>query len=448
MPSISGTGPEVSPLALPPLSPQPHASAHARMNRREFTPWTIDGRGRAVTRATVRPVRPPAQRTLSACALVIVLAACRRGDATRAPAEAASESAGAQGLGAATGLSGQVVTAGDEGLAPALALRRAQGLAAMDAGRHDRAREAFAAVLDASPGNLATQALYDAATQAMLAEQSRASERLAGREATPLAAPPWDYALRRPAPIEPGPAPKLVLASESRDASRDDAQWLAHNGLSLPEYEVPNPMGGDPGNLPPTIAPTFGKFLLVQAIRQEGLAILFYGPDYAGGRFVAIQREDTAEIVALLDFEAYARPAGERQSGEQRATWAQLVGTVLLVSHGHVGPARRAGGPDGYITALDVGTGELLWRSAPRVAGAANFVVHGGHVFAGYGEADEPAYVHVLDATTGKTVGKTRLRGGPDYLFLRSGELLVRCDGTDYVFELQQGGANGREVLR
>jgi hypothetical protein len=260
-----------------------------------------------------------------------------------------------------------------------------------------------------------------------------------------LAAPPWQYTLRRPLAVGRGGAePRLALVSEARGTGSDDAEWLERNGLALPEYEVPNPMHGDPGALPPTIAPSFGKFLLVQAIHQDGHNILFYGPDYSGGRFVAVQREDTAEIVALLDFEAYtlapAGPAGERRFVEQRAIWAVLAGGALLVSHAHRSPARSSKGDNAYITAIDLASGELLWRSAPLVANAADFVVEGGHVFTGYGFTDEPSHLHVLELATGKAVGKQRLRSSPDYLFVKTGKLWVRCDDTDYVFELHQGG--------
>jgi len=370
---------------------------------------------------------------------MIVLAACHRGDRPQAPAAATGDHPGGPGGGvggsATTSSLGQVVTTGGEGLPPALAQRRAQGIAAMDGGRHDLARQAFAEVLDEVPGNLATQALYDSATAAMLAVQSQTGEWFAGRAAMPLRAPPWSYTLRRPAPIEVGPPPTLVPVSETRNAIADDAEWLARNGLALPEYEVPNPMRGDPGTLPPTIPPTFGKYLLVQAIHQDGFNILFYGPDYAGGRFVAVQREDTAEIVALFDFEAYAHAPGERQFVEQRATWAALAGPVLLVSHAQGSYAPGAKGDHAYITALDVDSGELLWRSAPEVAGAADFLVHRGHVLTGYGD-----HLFVLDAATGKTLSKTRVKSGPDYLFLQAGKLLVRCYDTDYVFELRHGG--------
>lgn len=330
------------------------------------------------------------------------------------------------------------------GLTAALAERRAQGLAALDAGRFDVARQAFAEVLDASPGNLATQALYDAATQAMLAAQSQAGAEFANRSATILPAPPWTYTLRRKVPAAGAKGLRLVQVAERRNAVTDVDEWLVRNDIVLPEYEVPNPMRGEPGALPPTIPPTFGKFLLVQAIKQDGLNILFYGPDYSGGRFVAVQRADSAEIVAFFDFDAWAFAPealpGERQFVEQRANWAAVEGEVLYVAHGHRTYAKSSKGANAYISALDLRTGELLWRSAPLVANAANFVIRGGHVITGYGFTAEPDFLYVLDRATGKTLEKVKVKSGPEYLFVRDGKLYVRCYDVDYEFALREGG--------
>lgn len=329
------------------------------------------------------------------------------------------------------------------GLPAALAELRAQGLAALDAGRFDVARERFAAVLEGSPGNLATQALYDAATQAMLTAQSEAGAAFANRDATVLAAPPWQYTLRTRVAAPSGPAPRLVPVAEAKNAVTDVEEWMARNALALPEYEVPNPMRGEPGALPPTIPPTFGKHLLVQAIKQDGLNILFYGPDYSGGRFVAVQREG-GEIVAFFDFEAWAYApealAGERQFVEQRAAWAVVEGDVLYVSHGHRTYAKSSKGANAYVSALDLRTGALLWRSAPLVAGAANFVIVGGHILTGYGFTAEPDFLYVLERASGRTVAKTKLKSGPEYIFVRGGQVFVRCYDVDYVFALREGG--------
>jgi outer membrane protein assembly factor BamB len=276
----------------------------------------------------------------------------------------------------------------------------------------------------------------------MLAAQQESAAAFANRNATVVAAPPWDYTLRKKVAALAGPAPTLKLVSEAKNAITDDADWFARHQVELQEYEVPNPMRGEPGNLPPSIPPTYGKFLLVQAVRQADLNVLFYGPDYSGGRFVAVQRG--GEIVALLDFAAWEfapeMEPGERMFVDQRASWAAVDGGVLYVSHGHRTYAKSSKGKNAYVSALDLASGELLWRSAPLVANSANFVIAGGHIVAGYGFTAEPDFLYVLDRSTGKTVGKTKVKSGPDYLFLRSGKLYVRCYDTDYVFELRQGG--------
>lgn len=381
--------------------------------------------------------------------LVLALAACRPAGPTVAPVQAAAVTTPAAPPRSAPvepvpAVPVQAVPAvAGPGLPAALAELRAQGLAAIDAGRFDVARERFAAVLEGAPGNLATQALYDAATQAMLAAQSEAGAAFADRSPTLLAPPPWQYTLRREVAAPRGPSPKLVQVTEAKNAVTDVDEWLTRNNLALPEYEVPNPMRGEPGALPPTIPPTFGKHLLVQAIKQDGLNILFYGPDYAGGRFVAVQR-DGGELVAFFDFEAWAyapeAAPGERRFVEQRAAWAVVDGDVLYVSHGHRTYAKSSKGANAYISALDLRTGELLWRSAPLVANAANFVIVGGYILTGYGFTAEPDFLYVLERARGRTVGKTKLKSGPDYIFVRDGRVFVRCYDADYEFALKEGG--------
>lgn len=342
----------------------------------------------------------------------------------------------------ATSPSGQVAVHGRGApLPPALADARARGLEAMDAGRFDLARQAFAEVLDGSPGNLATQALHDAATAAMLAAQQDSAAAFANLSPIVVAAPPWDHTVRRPVPVPALPAPKLVLAGQARNAIIDHEDWFTRNQLTLPEYEVPNPMRNQPGTLPPSIPPTFGKFLLVQAIRQDPYDILFYGADYSGGRFVAVQRAGSGELVTFLDFAAWEFAPevapGERMFVDQRAIWAAIDGGVLYLAFGHSTYARSSRGRNAYLSALDLATGELLWRSAPLVANASTFVLLPGHIVTGYGFTDEPDHLFVLDRATGKTLSKVKLKSGPSYILPRDGRLHVRCYDQDYVFTLQ-----------
>ena len=122
---------------------------------------------------------------------------------------------------------------------------------------------------------------------------------------------------------------------------------------------------------------------------------------------------------------------------DQGAQWAEVKDGVLYISHGHGTYARSSKGMTAYVTALDVATGELRWRSPPLVAGAGNFIVHGGHILTGYGFTAEPDHVIVLDRRDGKVTSKARVASAPQYLFLRDRRLFVRTYDMNYQFDLR-----------
>jgi len=292
------------------------------------------------------------------------------------------------------------------------AAHRARGLTALDAGQYHLARAAFAASLAAAPDNLASLALLDAATQALLASQSAAAEAFARVRPTVVAAPPPRATVVREAPVSARPSIiKLVQVRVTVDPRPDDSAWLRDHDAELPELEVPNPMRGEPGNLPPGVAPLWGTHVLVQAISRPPHTILFYGPDYRGGRHIAVLAGNRR--LGFLDLTACERPA----------TWAEVADGVLLVTLGDDDTA--------YVAALELTTGELLWRSEPGVASAANFVVHGAHLLTARDDA-----LFVLDRRTGATLATHPLTGSPQYLLVRGRRLAVRTDAADHEFVL------------
>ena len=298
------------------------------------------------------------------------------------------------------------------------ATHRARGLVALDAGQFHLARAAFAASLAAAPDNLATRVLLDAATRALLASQQAAVDAFSAARPTVLLAPPAQAAVIREAPATTrGPTIRKLVQLRVDDGPRaDDTTWLRDHNFKLPELEVPNPMRGEPGDLPPGISPMFGTRVLVQAIAGPTHTLLFYGPDYRGGRFVAVLAA-AGERLAFFDLAAYQLPA----------TWAEVVDGVLLVT---------LGDDDGaYVVALELTTGALLWRSDPGLASAANFVVDGAHLLTARGGAS-PA-VFVLDRRTGAVHTSHSLAGEPAYLLIHARRLSVRTDVADHEFELK-----------
>ena len=89
----------------------------------------------------------------------------------------------------------------------------------------------------------------------------------------------------------------------------------------------------------------------------------------------------------------------------QAIRWAQQVGNVLYVSTAHRTYAASSGGRNAYLTAIDVGSRVLPWRSAPLVANADTFEVVGDRIVAGYGFTAEPDRLYLLDRGTGAVTG-------------------------------------------
>lgn len=330
-------------------------------------------------------------------------------------------------------------------LTPADAAARQAVIDAIDAGRYDLALERLQPLLARYPDNLVVAALAAAAHVGLEASgqtnaQKSAQVDLEGRTPLRLARPPFAYTLRRPAPGPSGRAPRLRKRSEARNQITDDAAWFQRNQVALPTLEVPNPNRGRAGQVPPEIPTTYAGNILVKAIARGDHTILLYGPDYSGGRYLAVLGPNL-EILALLDFDAYlwppSFPESERQFVDEPIHWAEVVDGVLYVSNGHRTYARSSRGQNAYITAIDLQSGELLWRSQPLIANAANFVIRGGAILSGYGFTAEPDFLFVLDRASGRVLSKVKVASGPDYLIEKDGDLLVRTYDHDYVFAIE-----------
>jgi hypothetical protein len=319
--------------------------------------------------------------------------------------------------------------------------RRAEGIAALDAGRFDEAKRIFGELLDRHPGNVAVASLYEGASIALGQAQQEAAIELANLTPLRLSPAPFSYTKVRNAPVRQGARPpKLIKAVERRNQITDDERWFRDNGLTMPTWEIPNPMRNIEGNLPPEIPPSFGNDRIVEAIRDQGRAILMYASDYSGGRYVLVL-DRNRKVVSAFDFASWSRAPKDRPSEsmftEQRVNWALVRDGVLFVSTGHRTYAKSSGGQNAYISAVNLETGELYWRSAPLVANAANFVLHDGYIITGYGFTAEPDFMYVLDAKTGKTVSKVKVRSGPSVILEKGGRLFVRTYDMDYVFDLK-----------
>ncbi len=253
---------------------------------------------------------------------------------------------------------------------------------------------------------------------------------------TKLPPPPW----RRFGPPGGSSRIRLTLASSSQNGITDERAWFARNRLDLSEDRVPGPLDGDiPLHPLPRGTPTsFRGRRLVRAIRQPSRLFLVYGRNFSAGRYLVARTAGTS--VYGFDFVNYAyapRPVpGEKQFAYQAPTWATEIEGVLVVSNSHATYARSSRGQNAYVTAVDLPTGKLRWRSRPLVSNSESFAVVKDAIVTGYGFTNEPDFLYVLDRRTGAVVQRLPLPSSPEYVIAKGDRVYVRTYDHDVVFRV------------
>lgn len=234
--------------------------------------------------------------------------------------------------------------------------------------------------------------------------------------------------------------PVLKQISAKANDIIDHQKWISENGIEPLFLAVPNSISGAPGDLPPSVPARAGDMILVRAFRDEATGYAIYGEDFSAGPFLTLWTPDFGSLVGQFDFSPYRNSpkvvAGDENYVDQATRYATVVDGVLYVSHAHNTYAKSSMGMNAYITAVEVATGKLLWRSAPLVSNGESFIIKGDGIICGYGFTDEQDYLYVLDRHTGKTVSKTLVKSGPERLALLGDILHVRTYNTDYQFRV------------
>jgi hypothetical protein len=241
----------------------------------------------------------------------------------------------------------------------------------------------------------------------------------------------------------PARPPRLVQMSSAPNSITDEREWFERHNLSLPLYKLEDEPLGDAffqaAPLPRFVPLGYRTKRLVMAIRQPRGLLAVYGDDYASGQYL-VALDSSGRFRYGYDFGNYAyapqpRP-GERQFVYQKIEWAAEADGTLYVQHSHSTYARSSRGMNAYLTAIDTGTGRVLWRSAPLVANASNFEVVGDLIVSGYGFTNEPDYLFLLDRATGEPRQRLPVRSGPRYIIRKGERIFVRAYDADYVFRL------------
>lgn len=255
-----------------------------------------------------------------------------------------------------------------------------------------------------------------------------------------LPRPPFAYFYQGAKP--PVPTAKLIKISEKPNRITDTDRWFQTNNIQWPALDADRLSRGDRGRLPPAIPLQFAGHRLIRAVISSPLVLAIYGEDFAGGRYVVGYDPARQSFLFAFDFKHYIAPpayvTADRGFVDERVQWAHVADGVLYVSNFHRTYARSSKGLNGYITAIDLATSRLLWRSRPLVCNTANFIVIGGVLITGYGFTAEPDFLYLLSRANGAIHQTIPLRSGPEYLALKNDRVLVRTNNTDAVFRVRK----------
>lgn len=273
-----------------------------------------------------------------------------------------------------------------------------------------------------------------------LAHTGSLMKELANSEPVRLDTPPFKYYCSTTSPSRIDTI-RLTQVSSTPNSITDEEDWFVRNDLALPEYEVPNAFRGRSGDVPAGIPSEYRGDILVCAIHRPQATLLIYGKDFSEGRYLVALDSEQAHVRYVWDFGSYVNSPGDvevdREFIAQALVWAEERDSILYVCHSHRTYALSSGGLNGYVTALNLRTGTVIWRSRPLVCNSRNFAIIGDCLVAGYGFTDETDYLYILNRHTGAVIRRQLLKTAPDYIIPEDNRLFVRCYDTDYVFGIR-----------
>ncbi|OFZ61789.1 MAG: hypothetical protein A3D92_11095 [Bacteroidetes bacterium RIFCSPHIGHO2_02_FULL_44_7] len=234
---------------------------------------------------------------------------------------------------------------------------------------------------------------------------------------------------------------KIQQLSLSANQITDDEEWIIRNDLETSEYEVPNTFRGIKGNLPDATPTSYRGMMVVKAIYSEAHLFLIYGNNFAEGRFLVIMDREATKVLHVYDFKSYEYSPDYIMEDysfiQQRTNWAAIEGNVLYVAHSHSTYAASSKGMNSYITAIDLTTNAVLWRSKPLVCNSSNFLIVDDVLVTGYGFTNEKDFIYTLNKHSGQVVQTLPVKSGPSAILRKGDKLYVRTYNTDYLFGIQ-----------
>ena len=195
-------------------------------------------------------------------------------------------------------------------------------------------------------------------------------------------------------------------------------------------------------------------YSLAHVVEQDHVVLFFYGDPPNEFRVinnvsVLVIRDKLSEGIKLaLDFNEFAFPPEYAEKVKEYVfedlLWAYVDNEMLYVSHAHWTYSNTTNDQNGYITAISLKDKKIIWRSAPKVANAINFIVIEDMIVSAYGYTREGAKLFAMDKKTGKITGELTLaepRSGKkhiEFLYNSGNQVFLKAfDNTAYKVKFQ-----------
>lgn len=207
---------------------------------------------------------------------------------------------------------------------------------------------------------------------------------------------------------------KLDLVYEVENEITDLDVWLASNEISVSQFPY----------------------------NDEKYSYTFTGTQFyeATGLMISeLSGENQIYYIDMKDFSMLPHKTFEENdpftNDRGYVNFAKIVENILYVSTGHKGYTEN-NPATGYITAIDLENGEVLWKSASQVSNAYNFEIVGDVIICGYGFTAEDDFLYLLNRTNGQVIEQIPLKSMAEYIVAKDSTLYVRTYNRNYEFQI------------
>ena len=177
---------------------------------------------------------------------------------------------------------------------------------------------------------------------------------------------------------------------------------------------------------------------------NDGKYVYYIHRENPGYPYVTVSSLDESYTYGNYFFSDFLNPPDTNTSSlfadvtDINILYAEAEDGVLYVELGHRTYA-SAQPHTGYIVAVDLETGKVLWRSKDQVASAYDILILDDTIICGYGFTDEKDYIYILDRNTGDVLDSYPVDSAPDYLMQHGDTLYCITYGSAYTFKILYG---------